>query len=155
MELNLEYEQDFTKKGDLSKFGGSDYIINKGPVDFKGKQLDKLKSELQKYDISESKRYGLAKEMSNLNSIETMNMKYLASVLVFLDTIGNLKYEEDDELKIIESDFLNDKDFLNPFLRRIIDLEKENDKFYIKSVKIVFYTYLYKVWINRYNKYNK
>jgi hypothetical protein len=153
MELNLQYEQDFTKKGELSKYGGSDYVTNKGPIDFKGKQLDKLKSELQKYDISESRRYDLAKELNNLNSIETMNMKYLASVLVFLDNIGNLKYEDEEELQEIISEFLNDKAFLKPFLRRIIDLNKENDKSYMKSVKIVFYTYLHKVWINRYNKY--
>jgi hypothetical protein len=115
--------------------------------------LDKLKSELQKYDISESRRYDLAKELNALNSIETMNMKYLASVLVFLDNIGNLKYEDEEELQEIISEFLNDKTFLKPFLRRIIDLNKENDKSYMKSVKIVFYTYLHKVWINRYNKY--
>jgi hypothetical protein len=154
MESILDYEQDFVKKGGISKFGGSDYGVNKGPRDFKGYQLEKLVSELQKYDISESRRYALSKEMYNLNSVEYMNMKYLASVLVFLDIIGNLTYEYEEEFQEIITDYFNDKNFMNPFILRIINLDKEKETSYIKKVKIIFYTYLYKIWINRSRKYD-
>jgi hypothetical protein len=154
MDNILEYEQDFAKKGQGSKFGGAEYGINKGPKDFKGNQLESLKSELQKYDISESRRYDLLKEMSNLNSIEYMNMKYLASVLAFLDFIGGLKYENEEEFSEIISEFFMDKEFIKFYLFKIINLEKEKDSKYMKEVKIIFYSYLYKVWVNRYYKYN-
>jgi hypothetical protein len=153
MELNLEYEQDFVKKGGVSKFGGTEFGLNRGARDFKGFQLEKLASELQKYDIAEARRYDLVKEMNNLNSIEYMNMKYLASVLVFLDIIGNLTYEYEDEFQEIITDYLNNKEFMEQFIFKIMDLEKEKDSSYIKKVKTLFYTYLYKIWINRNRKY--
>jgi hypothetical protein len=87
--------------------------------------------------------------MLNLNSVKHMNAKYLAAVLVILeDFLGN--YNEEEEFTTFIAEALNNKEYIKPYLDRLIE---SNDISYIKLVKSVLLTYLYKVCINRRNKY--
>jgi len=152
MDFNYELEQGFSKSGAGSKFGGSNYGV-KGPRTHKTNQIDRLKSELQKYDITENRRYELADELIKMNSIEYMNMKYLAAVVMVLeDNFKNNVYNEDNYSEFFDMVF-GDSNFLNYYMNKIIDIEKENDIEYIKLVKSILYNYMYKLWINRQNKY--
>ena len=154
MELNLAYEQDFTKKGKLSKFGGSDFGLKGGIRDAKTIQIDKLRSELQKYNISEARRNDLLEQMYKIRSIEYMNTKYLAVVLDILENIPGIYYREEDELlDILGYVFKEDKEFLQGYLDRIVDVSKENDPKYIKLVKSILLSYIYKIWTNRYKNF--
>jgi len=148
MELNLEYEQDFSKKGKLSKFGGSEYGI-KGPRDFKSYQLDKLRVELLKYNILESRVYIILNEIQRMNSVEYMNMKYLAAVIDILEFFDGLQYKEQEEFDELAKEIFNNKEFLKPYLDKIIDIEREKDSKYIRLVKTTLFTYLFKLWVNR------
>lgn len=149
MNLNLEYEQDFVKKGKGSKFGSSDFSI-KNPRDTKSIQIDKLKNELQKYDITEKRRYEILSEMEKLNSIEYMNMKYLAAVIVIAEEF-NGRYQEDETEFIY--DFFHNKKLVDKYISKIAETEKENNLNYIKLVKSVLFSYLHKLLLNRKNNY--
>ncbi len=152
MELNLEYEQDFSKKGKLSKFGGSEYGI-KGPRDYKSYQLDKLRIELLKYNIPESRVYNILNEIQRMSSVEYMNMKYLAVIVNIIEDFDGLQYKEQEEFDELAKEIFNDKEFFKPYFERIIDIEKEKDSKYIRLVKTTLFTYLFKLWINRSNNF--
>lgn len=151
MELNLKYEQDFTKKGKLSKFGGTDYGI-KGPKDEKSYQLDRLRSELSKYNILESRVYSIAETLYRMNSVEYMNMKYLAAVVVMLENL-ELEYKSEEEFDELARYVFEDKEFLKPYLEKIVDVDREKDPKYMRLVKTTLLTYMYKLWFNRYNNF--
>jgi hypothetical protein len=148
MEINLEFEQDFVKKGKgISKYGGADFG-GRGPRDIKSEQLDKLKSELQKYDITENRRYKIANEMEALNSIEYMNMKYLAAVIMmFEDYTGS--YQDEESLNAYLYEILNDKNRIKFYINKVADIDKEKDSSYIKLVKSILWSYAYKLSVNR------
>ena len=152
MELNLKYEQDFVKKGKLTKFGGSDFGI-KGPRDFKSYQIEKLRGELLKYNLIESRIYNIVNSIYKMNSVEYMNMRYLAVVLNILENIEGVQYKDQNEFDEIATYIFKDKDFLKFHLEKILDTDKLKDSKYLKSVKSTLFTYLYKVWVNRYNNF--
>jgi hypothetical protein len=151
MELNLLYEQDFTKKGKLSKFGGSEFGV-KGPKDFKSYQIEKLTGELLKYNILESRVRDITKPLYKINSIEYMNIKYLAAVINILESIEGIEYKEQEEFDEIATYLFKDKEFLKSHLEKIIDIENSKDSKYLKAVKNTLFTYLYKIWANRHNE---
>jgi hypothetical protein len=151
MELNLEYEQDFTKKGKESKFGGADYGI-KGPKDIRMIQVMKIRAELLKYNILETRVYSLTNKLHKMNSVEYMNPKYLAAVIYMLEDIdGVVQYETEEDFKEIVNYIFTDKNFLKTYLDKIIDPDKEKDPKYMRLVKTTIFTYLFKIWANRIN----
>ena len=153
MELNLEYEQDFIKKGKgISKYGGTDFG-GRGPRDFKAQQLDKLRFELQKYDITENKRYKITSEMDALNSIEYMNMKYLAAVIMILEGYKG-SYQDEDDVNNYIYEIFRDKEKMSFFINKVIDSDKENDPVYMKMVKSVLLTYIFKLKVNKASGYD-
>jgi hypothetical protein len=146
MDINFDFEQDFVKQGKGAKHSGTTFIV-KGS-DFKSKQLDRLKLELQKYDISDTKRYKIASEMEAMNSIEYMNMKYLAAVImIFEDYKGD--YQDEDEVNTYLYDLFKDKQKISFFVNKVMDNEKEKDKSYIKLIKSILLSYSYKLFKNR------
>jgi hypothetical protein len=153
MEINLEFEQDFVKKGKgISKYGGADFGA-KGPRDIKSDQIDKLKVELQKYDITENRRYKIASEIESLNSVEYMNMKYLAAVIMMFEEY-NGSYQDEDNVNAYLYDILNDKNRIKFFINKVADIDNEKDNGYIKLVKSILWSYAYKLFTNRKNGYN-
>jgi hypothetical protein len=149
MDLNLQFEEGFVKKGKPLTYGGADYKPSTGTKTLEQIQIDRIRNELSKYDITENRKYDLSNEMLNLNSVKNMNAKYLAAVLVILeDFIGS--YNEEEEFITFIAEVLNNKDYIKPYIDR---LAENNDISYIKLVKSVLLSYLYKVCVNRRNRY--
>ena len=146
MDINFDFEQDFVKSGKGAKHSTTTFVV-KGS-DFKSKQLDRLKMELQKYDILDTKRYKIATEMEAMNSIEYMNMKYLAAVImIFEDYKGD--YQDEDDVNAYLYELFKDKSKINFFVNKVMDNEKEKDNSYIKLIKSILLSYSYKLFKNR------
>lgn len=88
-----------------------------------------------------------------MNSVEYMNMKYLAAVLNILENIDGLQYKDQSEFDEIATYIFKNKEFMKIHLEKIMDTENSKDSKYIRSVKSTLLTYLYKVWVNRYNNF--
>jgi hypothetical protein len=146
MDINFDFEQDFIKNGKGGKHSATTFIVKSS--DFKSKQLDKLKIELQKYDILDTKRYKIATEMEAMNSIEYMNMKYLAAVImIFEDYKGD--YQDEDDVNAYLYELFKDKSKISFFINKVMDNEKDKDNSYIKLIKSILLSYSYKLFKNR------
>jgi hypothetical protein len=86
--------------------------------------------------------------MEAMNSIEYMNMKYLAAVIIiFEDYKGD--YQDEDEVNTYLYDLFKDKQKISFFVNKVMDNEKEKDKSYIKLIKSILLSYSYKLFKNR------
>ena len=146
---DFDFGQDFNRKGEKNSQYGPDYTFP-NVEEFKGKvsQGEALVKFLQNKfgNIDKKKRYDWRDEMLELNSFEFMNVEYLGSALILIDTYYNNQNESYQNVfkMVFRSDTIMEPfyDLLIEKSKKKTDVDYETRKL---SCKQFLYSYIFKV----------